>query len=216
MARRTRIKICGMTEQYEVEQAVAAGVDAIGFIFAPKSPRAIDPERARDIISRLPPFVDAVGVFVNEDPARVAEIVNFCKLTIVQLHGQEPPEYCEMLPVRVIKAFSVRDNLLSEDLEGYNEVVDAYLLDTYHEEMAGGSGETFDWSLVASLAPEKPLVLAGGLTPENVVAAITEVRPFAVDVNSGIEVSPGRKEIEKIHELARAVARADMAVAEQQ
>ncbi len=210
MAGRTRVKICGMTELFEVEAAVAAGVDALGFIFAGKSPRAIDPERAQEIISLLPPFVDAVGVFVNEDPARVSEIVNFCGLTVVQLHGQEPPEYCSMMPVRVVKAFQVRSDLKTETLAAYNDVVRAFLLDTYHKDMVGGTGATFDWSLVEKLELAKPVILAGGLDQDNVAAAIKQVHPFAVDVNSGIEISPGRKNIDKIKALMKAVAGVDV------
>lgn len=209
MAGRTRVKICGMTDPFEVEKAVAAGVDALGFIFVPQSPRAIDHERAREIIADLPPFVDAVGVFLNEDPEVVGEIVNFCGLTVVQLHGQEPPDYCQMMPCRVIKAFQARAGMGPDVLEPYAEVVGAFLLDTYHPEMAGGTGLSFDWSLVENLMPGRPLILAGGLNVDNVGAAIDQVHPFAVDVNSGIEVSPGRKDPEKIAALLQQVARAD-------
>lgn len=209
MAGRTRVKICGMTEPFEVEKAVEAGVDALGFIFVKQSPRAIDPERAREIIASLPPFVDAVGVFMNEKPEVVGEIVNYCGLTVVQLHGQEPPEYCQMMPCRVIKAFQVKPGMGPDFLEPYNNVVWAFLLDAYHKEMGGGTGETFDWSLVAKLGPKKPLILAGGLNVDNVSAAINQVHPFAVDVNSGIETSPGRKDPAKIAALLRQVAKTD-------
>ena len=209
MAGRTRLKICGMTELFEVEQAVAAGVDALGFIFADKSPRAIEPERARALIGHLPPFVDAVGVFVNEDPARVREIINFCGLTVSQLHGQEPPEYCALVPGRVIKAMQVAPDMTADLLTPYNDVVCAFLLDTYHPEMVGGTGKSFDWSIIDRLAPVKSVILAGGLGPDNVEEAIAQVHPFAVDVNSAIEMSPGRKDVDKIKELAKAIARAD-------
>lgn len=209
MAGRTRVKICGMTEPFEVKKAVEAGVDALGFIFVKESPRAIDPERAREMIASLPPFVDAVGVFMNEKPEVIGEIVNYCGLTVVQLHGQEPPEYCQMMPRRVIKAFQVRPEMGPEFLEPYNNVVWAFLLDTYHKEMAGGTGATFDWGLVEKLMPQKPVILAGGLTVDNVGAAINQVHPFAVDVNSGLEISPGRKDTAKIVHLMRQVAAAD-------
>ncbi len=209
MAGRTRVKICGMTEPFEVETAVEAGVDALGFIFVKESPRAIDPEQAKEIIGQLPPFVDAVGVFMNEDPEVVGEIVNYCGLTVVQLHGQEPPEYCQMMPCRVIKAFQVRADMGPEFLEPYNDVVWAFLLDAYHKEMGGGTGETFDWTLVERLKPKKPLILAGGLNLDNVATAIKQVQPFAVDVNSGIENSPGRKDPQKIAALLRLVAKTD-------
>ncbi|MEN8258375.1 MAG: phosphoribosylanthranilate isomerase [Thermodesulfobacteriota bacterium] len=209
MAGRTRVKICGMTEPFEVRKAVEAGVDALGFIFVKESPRAIDPEVAKEIIAELPPFVDAVGVFMNQDPEVVSELVHYCGLTVIQLHGQEPPEYCEVMPGRVIKAFQVKPDMASEFLEPYNDVVRAFLLDTYHKEMAGGTGETFDWSLVEKLKPRKPLILAGGLNVDNVGAAIKQIQPFAVDVNSGIEISPGRKDPEKIKELFKEVSQAD-------
>lgn len=209
MAGRTRVKICGMKEPSEVEKAVEAGVDALGFIFVKGSPRAIDPEQAREIIAGLPPFVDAVGVFMNESPEGVGEIVNYCGLTVVQLHGQEPPEYCEMMSRRVIKAFQVRPDMGPDHLEPYNDVVWGFLLDAYHKEMGGGTGETFDWSLVEKVQPQKPLILAGGLAVDNIAAAIEQVQPFAVDVNSGIESSPGRKDPEQIDALFRQVARAD-------
>ncbi|MEW6289627.1 MAG: phosphoribosylanthranilate isomerase [Thermodesulfobacteriota bacterium] len=208
MRSRTRIKICGMTDREEVRHAVAAGVDALGFIFAKASPRYIEPERARVIISSLPPFVDAVGVFLNDDPERVAEIVQYCHLTVIQLHGAESPDYCRRFHTRVVKAFQVHDRLTASDLHPYEEVVSGFLLDTYDKKQAGGTGKTFDWSLIHKLQPGKPVILAGGLGPANVAQAITAVRPFAVDVNSAIEREPGRKDPELISRLVEAVAAA--------
>ncbi len=207
MAGRTRIKICGMTEISDVEKAVAAGVDAVGFIFVKESPRYIQPELAREIIRNLPPFVDAVGVFVNEDPDVIGEITQYCGLTVLQLHGQEPPSYCAMMPRRVVKAFQVGDNLDAALLATYKDVVWAYLLDTYRKGVAGGTGETFDWTVVEKLDLQRPLILAGGLDECNVAAAIDLVHPFCVDVNSGIETAPGKKDGEKIKQLARTVAK---------
>lgn len=209
MAGRTRIKICGMTERFEIEKAVAAGVDAIGFIFVKESPRYIRPEDAREIIRDLPPFVDAVGVFVNEDPDVIGEITQYCGLTVLQLHGQEPPEYCEMMPRRVIKAFQVSAGLNAEFLASYKDVICGYLLDTYHENMGGGTGETFDWAVIEKLKLQRPLILAGGLNEVNVGAAINLVHPFCVDINSGIETAPGRKDVEKIGRLVREVSAVD-------
>lgn len=207
MAGRTRIKICGMTEMYQVKKAVEVGVDAVGFIFVKESPRYIQPEQAREIIRALPPFVDAVGVFVNEDPGVVGEITQYCGLTVLQLHGQEPPEYCEMMPRRVVKAFQVNEGLTSELLARYKDVVWAFLLDTYRKDLAGGTGETFDWTVVERLNLQRPLILAGGLDEKNVGAAIDLVHPFCVDVNSGIETAPGKKDVNKIELLAQEVAR---------
>jgi phosphoribosylanthranilate isomerase len=195
-----------MTEKYEVEKAVAAGVDAIGFIFVKESPRYITPEQAQEIIRDLPPFVDAVGVFVNEEPGVVGEITKYCGLTVLQLHGQEPPEYCEMMPRRVVKAFQVNERLTSELLASYTDVVWGFLLDTYHKDMAGGTGEAFDWTVIDKLKIKRPLILAGGLDETNVAAAINLVHPFCVDVNSGIETAPGKKNVAKIEQLTREVA----------
>ncbi len=206
MTFRTRVKICGMTDMAEVQHAVTAGVDALGFIFVKKSPRYIEPERAKTIIAGLPPFVDAVGVFLNNEAEYVAEIVQYCNLTVIQLHGNESPDYCRRFQTRVIKAFQVHAGLSAEDLWQYEDVVSGFLLDTYDKKQAGGTGKIFDWSLVEKLRPRKPLILAGGLGPDNVTQAITSIRPFAVDINSAIETAPGRKDPELISRLMAAVA----------
>lgn len=207
MYARTRVKICGMTNLNEVQHAVQAGVDALGFIFAPKSPRYIDPENARELVASLPPFIGAVGVFVNEDPERVEEIAKYCGLTVLQLHGDESPEYCRQFQgCRVVKAIPVMPGMSPDILTPYEEVVYAFLLDTYHKKLPGGSGQTFDWSLVKELQPKKPVILAGGIGIDNVAQAISAVRPFAVDVNSAIETEPGRKDPVLITKLLEAVA----------
>ena len=209
MVSRTRIKICGMTERTEVAHAGLAGIDALGFIFVKKSPRYIDPEQAREVISLIPPFVDTVGVFMDEDPDLVNEIGQYCGLTILQLHGNESPEYCRNFHFRILKAFQVTSDMTPETLTPYQDVVSGFLLDTYHKDKGGGTGETFDWSLVDKLQPGKPFVLAGGLTVDNVGEAICKVRPFAVDVNSGIEKEPGRKDTALISKLVDEVRKAD-------
>lgn len=195
---RTRIKVCGITELEDAEAAVAAGADALGFIFVEKSARNIPPEKAREIIRQLPPFVSPVGVFVDEDPTLVVEIAQYCKLALVQLHGTESPGYCSSLPFRVIKSYAVRPESGEGALAPYAGIVQGFLLDTYHREMAGGTGKIFDWDLVRKIDPPGPVILAGGLSPENIEAAISQVRPFGVDVNSGVEMEPGRKDIEKL------------------
>ncbi|MBU4412693.1 MAG: phosphoribosylanthranilate isomerase [Proteobacteria bacterium] len=206
---RTRIKICGMREMAEVAGVVAAGVDAIGLIFVEKSPRFVDRERAREIVASLPPFVDAVGVFVDQDAAQVNEIVRYCGLTKVQLHGAESPAYCTEINCRVIKAFQVKESLSTADLAPYAGVVSGFLFDTFHEKIAGGTGQTFDWRLLQKMSPLRPVVLAGGLTPDNVGEAIRQARPFAVDLNSGVEFAPGRKNLEKVRAAVSQVAAAD-------
>lgn len=211
MGARTRIKVCGMREMAEVAAVVAAGVDAIGLIFVEQSPRYIDPERAREIVKSLPPFVDAVGVFVDQEAAVVNEIVRYCGLTKVQLHGTESPAYCAEIACRVMKVFRVRESLTSADLAPYADEVSGFLFDTFHEKAAGGTGQTFDWRLLEKLSPPRPVVLAGGLTPENVGEAIRQVRPFAVDFNSGVEFEPGRKNLDKVRAAIAQVAAADAA-----
>lgn len=209
MEGRTRIKICGMTEPVRAREAVDAGVDALGFIFAPASPRRIEPEVAREIIASLPPFVDAVGVFVDEEPGVIREIAQFCGLTVLQLHGAEEPELCRSLPLPVIKAIRVGEQSRAADLVAYRGSVRAFLLDTFQPGQAGGTGLVFDWHLVARLAPPAPVILAGGLSPDNVGAAIRQVRPFAVDFNSGLESSPGRKDSRLLRRAVAAVNQAD-------
>ncbi|MHB8988427.1 MAG: phosphoribosylanthranilate isomerase [Desulfobulbia bacterium] len=209
MNARTRIKVCGMREMAEVAGVVAAGVDAIGLIFVEKSPRCVDRERAREIVASLPPFVDAVGVFVDQDAAQVNEIVRYCGLTKVQLHGAESPAYCMEINCRVIKAFQVKESLATADLAPYAGVVSGFLFDTFHEKIAGGTGQTFDWRLLQKMSPLRPVVLAGGLTPDNVGEAIRQARPFAVDLNSGVEFAPGRKNLEKVRAAVAQVAAAD-------
>lgn len=209
MSGRTRIKICGMTDMQEVDHAVAAGVDALGFIFAKESPRYISPETAREIVCHLPPFVDGVGVFVDEDPELVHEIVQYCGLSVIQLHGAETPEYCSQFGSRVVKAFRVREGMGEADFLPYDEIVSGFLLDTYQKGMPGGTGETFDWSLVNELDLSRPVILAGGLSPDNVGEAIRRVRPFAVDINSAIETEPGRKDPALIDRIVEEVLRAN-------
>lgn len=213
MTARTRIKVCGMTDMAEANGLVAAGVDALGFIFVDASPRNIDPEKAREIVAALPPFVDAVGVFVDQELGVVNDIVQYCGLTMVQLHGFESPQYCEAVKARVVKTFSIRpDTEVSETnpfYDPYIEVVSGVLLDTYHEKVAGGTGKTFDWDLIKQCRPVAPLILAGGLTPENISDAVRQVRPFAVDVNSGVEISPGVKDVEAVERLVETVRGVD-------
>lgn len=212
MVYRTRIKVCGITAPDDIVRAVSAGVDGLGFIFAKNSPRRVEPELARELIKAVPPFVDVVGVFVNEDPDVVTDIVRYCGLTMVQLHGQENVDYCQLMPVRVLKSFSIKGATTSSEIAVYSDVAAGYLLDTYHESMEGGTGKTFDWGLIEGLQIPGPIILAGGLDPDNVSDAILAVRPFAVDVNSGVEDAPGRKNHAKIMALVEAVRRADLQV----
>ncbi|MDN5347652.1 MAG: phosphoribosylanthranilate isomerase [Clostridia bacterium] len=201
----TKVKICGIQSWGEAKTAVDCGADALGFIFAP-SPRRINPEAAREIIFKLPPFVTTVGVFVNEPPSSLLKIVDFCRLDAVQLHGDESPEYCCRLGLKVIKSFRVRESRVPPGIDAFP--VQAVLLDTYVPGRPGGTGLTFDWEVARRVvAAGRTVILAGGLTPENVARAVAAVRPYAVDVASGVE-SGGRKDPDKVRRFIEAAKRA--------
>lgn len=209
MPQRTRIKMCGTTRLEDALAAVSYGVDALGFIFYAKSPRYIPLEQAAEIIKELPPLVNRVGVFVNASIEEVT-VAAGVGLSYLQLHGNESPEYCrdirKQLPFHgIIKAFRVGEESRPEDFTPYNECVDAFLLDTYVQGASGGTGKVFDWSIIESLKLQRPLFLAGGLSSENVVSAISKVRPFAVDINSGVESYPGIKDHVRLVNLLQLV-----------
>ncbi len=193
-----RIKICGITNLEDARLAAELGAHALGFIFYPKSPRSVRPETAREIIDNLPPLVMTVGVFVDEEAGVVRGIAETAGLDWVQLHGQESPEYCCSLGRRVIKGFRIKDQSSLTLLPSYQGVVQAILLDTYKAGTAGGTGETFDWGLARQAGELGPIILAGGLTTVNVAQAIHAARPAAVDVASGVEAAPGKKDPEKL------------------
>jgi phosphoribosylanthranilate isomerase len=193
------VKICGITNESDALFAVAMGADAVGFVFAP-SPRQIAPVQARDIARRLPPEILTVGVFRNEAPQRVAEIVNLNGLRAAQLHGHESPSEVAFVKARVpfvVKAFTVGDRLI-EKIDDYR--CDAFMLDGSQP----GSGQVFDWSLAEHLPVESRLVLAGGLDPTNVAEAIERVRPWGVDVSTGVEATPGHKDPRKVRAFINA------------
>ena len=193
-----RVKICGIKDTDTALCAAGAGADALGFIFT-DSKRKVSPEKAREIIEALPPFIARVGVFVNQSHDEICRIAEYTGIDTIQLHGEEPPEFCSSFKYKVIKAFSVAGQ---EDLEkAVLYRVDAFLLDTSVPGLKGGTGETFDWRL-AAVFKGGPLILAGGLTPENVAGAVQTVRPYAVDVSSGVE-SGGQKDMGKIIEFVR-------------
>lgn len=181
----TRVKICGIKNKADALAAARAGADAIGLVFA-NSPRRIDVETARAICASLPPFVSRVGVFVNEDVAVVNEIATRCGLTALQFHGDEDAEYCRQFSLPVLKSISVRT---AQDLMGIDRFpAAAFVVDAYHPIFRGGTGETFDWSLLDK-RPNVPIILAGGLSPGNLADAIRRVNPYGVDVSSGVEVN---------------------------
>ena len=192
-----RVKICGITNPEDALMSVEAGADALGFVFFQGSPRYISPEQAAAIIRRLPPFVQTVGLFVNEDLATVNSVADQCGLDVIQLHGEETPEYCESVRRRVIKAFRVMDISTLESMLLYQ--VAGYLLDAWSPAAHGGTGRTFNWEIAAEATKRgHRIVLAGGLTPDNIVKSIRQVRPYGVDVSSGVESAPGRKDASKI------------------
>ena len=204
----TRVKICGLTAAEDAAAAVAAGADALGFVFVPGTPRCISPERAAAIIAALPPLVSAVGVFVDQPLDEVAAIATACRLQAVQLHGNEPPAYCRRLSVPVIKAIRVRGPESLAALEGYP--ARAFLLDAFVEGQPGGTGATFPWALAREATRHGRIILSGGLRPETVAEAVRTIRPFGVDVSSGVERRPGLKDHEKVREFIVAVRRADL------
>jgi phosphoribosylanthranilate isomerase len=202
-----KVKICGITNYEDAVLAVDLGATALGFIFA-NSPRQITPQKARDIIHTIPPLVKTVGVFVNEGPAEIREIIHYCGLDLVQLHGDESPDLCHALMPSTIKALRIKDVSSIQSSLAYLGKVRALLLDTYAKDKAGGTGATFDWRLAIKIKElGTPIILAGGLDPSNIHDAIQTVRPYAVDVNSGVEESPGKKSPMLLKDLMKKVRR---------
>ncbi|MFA6610008.1 MAG: phosphoribosylanthranilate isomerase [Candidatus Omnitrophota bacterium] len=195
----TKIKICGITNKTDALAASEMGVDMLGFVFSKDSKRYVEPRTAEDIVNELPQSVKRAGVFVNEERAKVLEIAQDAALDILQFHGDETPEYCKSFKgsYKVIKAFRLKDK---ESLKKVNEYdVDFYLFDTFSVDARGGTGEVFNWDLLKDFEVLKPVILSGGLTPKNVQSAIKELAPYGVDVSTGVEKSPGKKD----HELMK-------------
>lgn len=204
---RTRVKICGITRQTDLESAVAAGADALGFVFYPASPRFLSAERAADLVRRLPPFVTSVGLFVNPEPAFVQDVLRHAPLDLLQFQGDESPEFCEQFRHPYLKVARMRPGIDLVEFARAFASARGLLLDTYVEGY-GGVGQMFDWSLVPKYLP-LPVVLAGGLTADNVGGAIRKLRPWAVDVSSGVEQAKGIKDAAKIAAFIAAVKNAD-------
>ncbi len=190
------VKICGITNLDDALFASEAGADALGFVFYKKSPRYVEPEKVRDIIKRLPPFVTTVGVFADQTEAEIKDIISETDIDIVQLHGEEPPEFCEGLNKRVIKAIRVRGMENLTEVKRYKAC--ALLLDTYDRNLKGGTGRIFNWEIAREAKVFNKIIIAGGLTPENVVDAIKVAQPYAVDVSSGVEKQKGLKDHLKV------------------
>ena len=202
-----RVKICGITNLDDARAAIAAGADALGFVFVPGTPRYISPDLAGEIVRELPPFIARVGLFVDAETRTVAEVLVRSGMDTLQVHGEETPDFVRQFrrAVKVMKAFRVRGEETLMRLPAYADAVDAVLLDAYVAGAHGGTGAQFDWNLaVRARDLGKPLVLAGGLTPTNVAEAVRTVRPFGVDVSSGVESAPGQKDPEKLAAFVRA------------
>jgi phosphoribosylanthranilate isomerase len=206
---RLLVKVCGITSAGDAHAAVAAGADALGFVFWPRSPRAVSPAQAAAIARELPSGVATVGVFVEEDKDALARVADNVGLDLLQLVGPEPPEAFADLPRPALKVLRVSPEFRAEDALPFAGRAAGVLLDTHRGESPGGTGLAFDWSRALGLRERLPfLVLAGGLTPDNVARAVAQVRPHAVDVSSGVEASPGRKDTRKLQaflEAARSV-----------
>lgn len=203
----TRVKICGITNLADARAAVAAGASALGFVFVPGTPRFVEPALAAAIVRELPPFVTAVGLFVNAEAGVIRDTIRLTGIHALQLHGEETPEFTRLFrgAAKVIKAFRVRGAESLAVLPAYLDAADAFLLDAYVPGAHGGTGARFDWELAVTAKEHgKPVILAGGLTPENAAEAVRRVQPYAVDVSSGVEAAPGRKDHRKLREFLAA------------
>jgi phosphoribosylanthranilate isomerase len=201
---RTRVKVCGICTADDAVAAVSAGADAIGMVFYPKSPRHISVSTAKYITSSLPPFVSAVGLFVNSSFQDVSDVLAEVQLTLLQFHGDEDESFCNSFKLPYIKALRVKAGSdLRQECRQYQSAR-GILLDSYKKGLPGGTGETFDWDVIPDDLP-LPVILAGGLDGNNVEQAISTVKPWAVDVSSGVEESPGKKDPLKIVQFIKAV-----------
>ena len=225
MSHRTRIKICGLTRQEDVHAAAAAGADALGFVFYDKSPRHVSAAQARALVTCVPPFVTSVGLFVNASPDYVADVLATAPISLLQFHGDETPEQCCEIASRVkrpfLRALRVRADMQAADLVKYerqyrssSDWFAGLLLDAFVEGYGGG-GKVFDWSLIPKeIAPR--LVLSGGLSVQNATEAVCQVRPWAVDISSGVESAKGIKDVARIGAFIGAVRAADTAISREQ
>ncbi|MDC0946991.1 phosphoribosylanthranilate isomerase [Nitrospinaceae bacterium] len=194
--KQVKVKVCGMTSLKDALVAVELGADAVGFIFYKKSLRSVTMKTVREIVLELPPFVDTVGVFVDETAEQINKIADYCNLDIIQLHGDESPTFCKKIRRKVIKAFRIKDMQSVKKLSSFQ--VSGFLLDTFSENLHGGTGKVFDWNLALPAKKFGPVIMAGGLTPNNVQQAVRQIRPYGVDVCSGVESEPGIKDHKKV------------------
>jgi len=198
-----KVKICGITNLADAVAAAEAGADALGFVFYDLSPRCISVEAAADLICKLPPLVMKVGVFVNAPEDLVVSAIRECDLNLLQFHGDEPPEYCVQFGLMSMKAFRIRDAASLRAVQSYP--TDAWLLDAYVPDRLGGTGNTFNWDFALEARTwGRPIFLAGGLTPENVAEAVCHAKPYGVDVSSGVESAPGKKNHARVRAFIQA------------
>jgi phosphoribosylanthranilate isomerase len=203
-----RVKICGITRIEDLDAACAAGADALGFVFYAKSPRNLEIEQAAALIKSLPPFIQSVGLFVDAEPTFIRHVLDHAPLDTLQFHGDESPDYCRQFARPYLKAIRVRqDKDLVKCAADYDDAR-GLLLDAYVPGVPGGTGERFDWSLIPA-GLSRPIVLSGGLTPENVADAVRQVRPWAVDVSSGVERSKGIKDAARVAAFIQGAKHAD-------
>jgi len=200
----TRIKICGITNLDDAKKVVELGAHAIGFVFA-DSPRKIEPLFAREISQAIPPFISKIGVFVNEEIKTIKEIYDNCFLDAVQLHGNEDSQYISALSIPCIKAFKVSGNEVIKQIEEFS--LPYFLLDSFDKKLSGGTGQSFDWQIAKDAAKYGKIILSGGLNPENIKEALETVNPYAVDISSGVEKSPGKKDVKKMESVINEVHR---------
>lgn len=206
-----RVKICGITEAKQGQEIATLGASSLGFICVERSPRYITPEKIKAIAEQLPGHIDKVGVFADHSCTEIARVVNTANLTSVQLHGAESPDFCTQLrqvipnDIEIIKAFRIRAAASLQDTVAYLDRVDTLLLDAYHPQMLGGTGKTIDWQELAQFQPTLPWMLAGGLTPDNIADALSRLKPDGIDLSSGVERSPGDKDLIKVAQLFKQV-----------
>ncbi|WP_019504531.1 phosphoribosylanthranilate isomerase [Pleurocapsa sp. PCC 7319] len=206
-----RVKICGITQIKQGLEIAALGANSLGFICVERSPRYIIPAKIRAIVECLPSQIDKVGVFADHSLREIAEVVSTAKLTAVQLHGAESPEFCVQLRqempngIEIIKAFRIKTPDSLQDTTAYINYVNTLLLDAYHPQMLGGTGQTINWQDLVEFRPSLPWMLAGGLTPDNVAKALSRLKPDGIDLSSGVERSPGDKDLTKVERLFQAL-----------
>ncbi len=198
-----RVKICGITKPEQGQAIAQLGATALGFICVTKSARYVSIPQLSAIVAQLPNFIERIGVFANASPEIIVQTANNAALTGIQLHGDESPQFClnlrQLLPnVELIKALRIKNSTSLATASNYLQVVDTLLLDAYHPHLLGGTGETISWDILAKFNPKQPWLLAGGLTPDNVLLALEQVQPSGIDLSSGVEKSPGDKDLEKV------------------